>query len=349
MIDDAGVIGRRAALSLWVVLLGLVVILGGFVGAARATDRSPFCNSCHEMKPYYEAWLKGPHDQKAECVDCHVDAGFGPRMTHKLVALNEIYQHFFGNRLFPLPTPPLVPNSRCQRCHPSVQVKRKNFSHDLHASKATCQQCHPTTGHDVTAADLKAAGVYNASVEVTRPAFQVAVVNGGKASIPGHVTVPCSRCHDMAKTGCASCHTPPKEHPAQAAGKNCTLCHPAGAKFVFKHPAGKPTCAECHKVPAVKHPEIAKGKPCQLCHAGIASWKFVHPRRGTDCGQCHTPPANHYPTPCTSCHRKPGVTWAFSHPSAGEHSASSFPCVKCHPSGPPRVYCTCHKGNPPSD
>jgi nitrate/TMAO reductase-like tetraheme cytochrome c subunit len=349
MIDDAGVIGRRAALSLWVVLLGLVVIFGGFVGAARATDRSPFCKSCHEMEPYYKEWLAGPHAQKAECIDCHVDPGFGPRMTHKFVALNEVYQHVLGNRLFPLAEPPVVPNSRCQRCHPSVQSKRKNFSHDLHASKATCQQCHSTTGHDVTAADLKAAGVYNASVEVTRPAFEVATVNGGNANIPGHVTVVCSRCHDMAKTGCAACHTPPKEHPAQAAGKSCSLCHAAGAKFAFRHPPASASCAECHKAPA-RHPANAQGKACVVCHRKAGgSWKFTHPGLKADCQTCHQPPAKHSGPPCVSCHRKPGVTWAFSHPGAGEHSATSFPCVKCHPSGPPRVYCTCHKGNPPRD
>jgi hypothetical protein len=263
--------------------------------------------------------------------------------------MGEVYNHFFGNRLFPLAQPPVIPNRRCERCHPSVEVKRANFSHDLHAKKATCQQCHFSTGHNVTVADLKAAGVHNPSVEVTRAAFPVAVVNGGSANIPGHVAVPCSRCHDMAKTGCPACHTPPRKHPLQAKGRPCELCHAAGAKFAFAHPATDQKCTDCHKAPAARHPKNAAGQPCQLCHTKAgASWKFAHPGLSADCSKCHQPPANHYPPPCASCHRSLGVTWAFSHPSAGEHSYRSFPCTKCHPSGPPRVYCTCHKGNPPS-
>jgi hypothetical protein len=271
-----------------------------------------------------------------------------------------------------------------------VKVNRPNFSHQLHAEKAACQQCHYNTGHDVTVDALKAVGAFNPSVEVTRAAFPLAAVGAGKANIPGHVTVVCSRCHDMAKTGCPACHTQPADHPKQGVGKNCALCHAAGAKFVFRHPTANLKCAECHKAPAI-HPKNAQNVACEVCHRRPGkSWKFTHPARGADCSQCHQPPvdhpafangkpcaschrkagaswawnhpglnsacqtchqppANHSKPPCTSCHRSPGATWAFSHPSAGEHSWQSMPCTKCHPSGPPRVYCTCHKGNPPSD
>ena len=352
MTDKQGLNGRRAALSLWVVLLGLVVIFAAFVGVARATDSSAFCKSCHEMRPYYDSWVTGHHAKDAQCIDCHVDGGFGPRITHKFVALNEVYQHVFGNRLFPLSAPPAVPNSRCLRCHPAVNVKRVNFSHQLHASKATCQQCHFETGHVVTVADLRRAGVYNASIAVSRPVFQTAVVNGGKANIPGHQAVACSQCHDMAKTGCSACHGVPRNHPKTAARKDCAFCHATSGSFAFKHPAASVDCAPCHQPPR-NHPKIASGKTCSLCHRAGGSWKFSHSSQGTDCAPCHQPPRNHpafaQGQPCASCHRRPGVTWAFSHPSAGEHSFTSMPCTKCHPSGPPRVYCTCHRGRPPSD
>ncbi len=244
MTEDQAVQGRRRAIALWVVLVGLVIVLAAFVGVARATDSSAFCPTCHEMQPYYAAWEQGPHAEDAQCVDCHVDSGFAARMGHKFVALQEVYAHFFGNRSFPLAQPPEVPNQRCERCHPSVEVKRRNFSHELHAEKAACQNCHFDTGHEVTAEQLKAAGVFNASVVTTRPAFAVAAIGEGRPNIPGHVEVVCSRCHDMAKTGCPACHTPPKDHPAQAAGKNCRLCHAVGSRFVFRHPVGRGDCAE---------------------------------------------------------------------------------------------------------
>ena len=47
-------LAKRSKLWIWsvveVVLLGL-----GFVGTALATDRSGFCRTCHQMRPYNDA------------------------------------------------------------------------------------------------------------------------------------------------------------------------------------------------------------------------------------------------------------------------------------------------------
>jgi len=88
---------------------------------------------------------------------------------------------------------------------------------------------------------------------------------------------------------------------------------------------------------------------CATCHKkpGV-SWAATHPA-STGCSSCHKPPASHVGASCASCH-KPLVAWTkatFSHPSAGEHSYRSFACAKCHPNGYSTAYCSCHGGNPP--
>ncbi len=300
------------------------------------------------MKPYYEAWSAGQHGHEGvPCVDCHVNPGFVPRLSHKFVALGEVWSHFFGNTSFPLQTPPDVPNARCIRCHATVAPELKNFSHALHASKGDCQDCHPTAGHTVTAAALRDAGVFNASITTTPFAQAVAVVNGGQPNLPGHVKVVCSRCHDMKATGCRPCHKPPDTTPHKQSS-DCTLCHRPGRIFAFSHPSGATECATCHKPPRT-HPKQASSKPCVLCHRPDSSWEFRHPGTSAQCPECHTAPKNHFGSQCASCHRRPGVSWSFAHPSVGEHSWRSIPCAKCHPNGYSSAYCSCHGGRPPND
>jgi hypothetical protein len=232
--------------------LAIIVLLGAFILVARATDATGFCRTCHEMQPYYDAWAQGGHDGHAQCIDCHVNYGFFPRLEHKFVALGEVWVHVFGAKAFPLPRPATVPDSRCVRCHQKVVPKptQDPFSHELHAKQGPCQLCHATTGHDVTAQALQSAGVYSATNAAARAAVAatgVAAPGRGKADVAGHVTVICSTCHDMAATGCAACHAPPHEPLG-----DCKLCHRPGLTFTFVHPATRMPgwqridCKRCH-------------------------------------------------------------------------------------------------------
>jgi nitrate/TMAO reductase-like tetraheme cytochrome c subunit len=361
---------------IWVVV-GIVVLGAGFVAVAAFTDRPAFCRSCHEMVPYYDAWAVGKH-KDVSCIECHVEPGMAARLGHKFVALGEVRSHFTGDTKFPRPTPPDVPASRCTTCHSSIpNTTKSGFNHGEHAKRGTCAGCHPDAGHDVSAAALQSAGIYQPSPASTLAPNAVAAIGAGAANVDGHVPVSCSRCHDLAKTGCKACHTP--KHKSRGA---CLLCHRAGTTFVFVHPAKGVDCAPCHKLPA-GHTEKADcltchdhpgktwkythqaGQDCSKCHdaparhragacpdchhkAGV-NWTFAHPGSGSDCGSCHKPPAGHYAGTCSRCHHRTGRSFAFSHASAGEHSWRSRPCKKCHPSGGAAVSCTCHGGRPPRD
>jgi hypothetical protein len=321
-----------------VALAVLVVIAFAAVGTALATDQPTFCNAaCHEMQPFHEAWSKGPHAEIG-CINCHVEAGIPSRMAHKVVALGELWTHVSGDPKFPLTTVTPVPDERCISCHENVKSKSPGFDHAAHAKRGACQSCHATAGHDVPRSALESAGILNATQRQSLVSTAVAAVDQGKANVPGHITISCTRCHDLAKTGCPACHTPRHEQSGPATKTaDCQTCHAAGEKFVFAHPADRTDCASCHQAPLTKHDYKNE---CTTCHTkpGVA-WTFAHPKRTATCTTCHTPPAKHRTGVCTTCHKKTGVSWAFSHPT-------SRSCSSCHnrPSSHRSGSCTsCHR------
>jgi hypothetical protein len=360
----------------------VVLATGLFVAAALYTDQPSFCASCHEMKPYVEAWAAGPH-KGVWCIDCHVGKGYPARFAHKFASLQEVADHFSGHTTFPLPQPATVASANCSACHASVNPPAmEGFDHATHASQGPCEACHATAGHSVTKAALQTAGALNPTVVQAAFGSSFARVGQGKADVAGHVAVPCTRCHDLANTGCDRCHKP--AHQSRGA---CQQCHKPGTKWVFTHPASAtctlchtppsnhfkpasgslPACTTCHQQPgkswAFTHPAVTQGCPtchalpsnhfqpasgtlgaCISCHRKPGtSWKFNHPGAGADCRSCHTPPANHSAGQCSTCHHNTGVSFEFVHPSTpAPHGISGRPCVKCHPSGYTTYKCTCH-------
>lgn len=306
----------------------LVVLLAAYAAGSFYTRRPAFCNTCHEMSPYYAAWQTGAHAD-VPCVDCHVDPGPIADLLHKPYALHEVWIHFTGDPTFPKPSVDL-PNARCLRCHDDViDPGITDFDHEEHRGGRTCKTCHDATGHLVTATALSDAGILNADVQAQRDARRGIVVGNGTPLL-GHVAVPCSNCHDMPASTCTACHEPPEEHPERP----CQTCHTL-ASWEFAHPDTSATCVLCHA-----RPTGHRDGECSLCHAPGDSWDFVHPS-ATDCAACHNPPANHYAGSCASCHT-PGTPFSetvFSHPG---QTAS---CSDCHsaPSGHQPGQCSaCH-------
>lgn len=284
----ANVRARRIVIWGAVAAIAAVVLTGSLV----YTEQSSFCPTCHEMKPYYQAWQASGHATSASCVDCHVDPGVIAHLAHKPIALKEVWDHFFSNSKFPNYTVD-IPNSRCLGCHPKVPNKAGSlFSHSEHAGRAKCKSCHAQTGHTVSLASLAAEGVLKTNA--TTPT----VPGMNPSSISGHIKIVCQECHDQAKMKCSSCHQPPHESRGE-----CSNCHRPGTAFVASHPLDT-DCAKCHKAPA-KH----FGNDCAACHTpGVpfAQATFSHPRntgehsyRSFACAKCH--PKNYTTAYCT-CH-----------------------------------------------
>ena len=332
------------------------------------------------MSPFHTAWTQGAH-KNISCIECHVDVGTVARMEHKVVALKEVATHVTGDYSFPGDQPPPVPSERCKRCHPNVTLTSTGFSHAEHAKRGECVMCHSTVGHNVSTTALKEAGVYNAATKAAFDTTKTAVVDGGKANLAGHKSVPCSRCHDMAASKCSECHKP--KHAARA--QECSVCHATGAAFVFTHPnrtdcgtchtpknpthVWKGECTVCHTSgPGVNfnttHPtstdcETCHARPaghrsgtCSTCHKNTGtSWAFAHPD-STDCETCHARPADHRSGSCSSCHHNPGTNWAYAHPTSGDCAAchsrpakhKSGACSSCH-KNPGRSWAFSHPGS----
>lgn len=313
----------------WIVSVSiLATVLALYAAASVYTSRSAFCNSCHEMTPYYSAWTSGPHAETG-CIKCHVDPGIVADFGHKFVALKEVWVHFIGDPTFPQGTAD-VPNSRCTRCHDGkIQPDLENFDHETHRGDRDCVTCHYTVGHKVTAKALDRAGILNADVQATLDGRGKVAIGQGEP-IPDHIKVSCSNCHNMSASTCESCHQRPDKHFTRP----CATCHNPSA-WTFTHPDSAATCVLCHD-----RPSGHRDGTCSLCHSTGVSWEFVHPS-STDCAACHMPPANHFAGSCATCH-SPGTPFSsavFKHPSA---SAS---CTDCHPrpSGHAAGQCsTCH-------
>ncbi len=255
------------------------------------------------------------------------------------------------------------PDPACSSCHG-----------DQHAGLTDCASCHtPTAWTDLTFQHPfprtgAHAGLTCADCHVSKPGGTTVSGTQFPAADPA-----CTSCHGDQHGGltdCASCHTPTAwtdltfQHPFPRTGAHASLacadCH--GTPFAKVSPA----CVSCH---GAKHGGLTK---CASCHTTKA-WKpstFKHPfsltggHAGLACSACHGKTFAKVSTACVSCHgaKHGGLTkcaschttkaWkpsTFRHPGAGEHSAGSFACVKCHPSGYATHSCTCHGGNPPTD
>ena len=377
---------RRKRRRRWVMALSItgaviaVLIIAALV-TAHYTSASSFCDTCHEMDPYYESWQASTHSS-AECRDCHIPPGAIPYIETKLGSFREIYVHVAGNPDAPLAVTREIPDESCLRCHEDPPqdptLPTVTFSHDKH-SDIDCISCHVRFVHTTVNPP-----------EYVDPAKMSSCFECHNGSIAPNN---CSYCHTApheARGECSSCHTTTgwssaaSGHPftltGAHAGLSCTDCHVS--KPGVQNMAGtqlaqaRPECASCHEE---KHEGLTD---CASCHTPTA-WKdvdFEHPfprvgaHASLSCADCHvsgpgaaTVAGTQFPaadpacvschgdehnglTDCADCHTPKGWKPAnFRHPPAGEHSAKSFACVKCHPSGFATQSCTCHGGRPPSD
>jgi nitrate/TMAO reductase-like tetraheme cytochrome c subunit len=242
-------------MTFWAIIAGsAVVLLAVFAGSVVYTDRSPFCDTCHEMRPFYAAWTQSKM-HKVSCVSCHVSAGPVNHTLHKFVALREVWDHFTSAPTFPMYGID-VPDNRCTNCHKNLNVARPptRFSHAVHAGKASCAQCHGASAHMVTYTALQAAGVLRSGSQQPGTTYiaQLAFADKRGSALIGHKKVECSRCHDMANAQCSTCHPEPANH----FGPDCKLCHKPTIPFpktVFSHPAFRSAhgwrifpCTACH-------------------------------------------------------------------------------------------------------
>ena len=91
-----------------------MLVMGG--AAAWYTLRPVFCNSCHNMEPYYKSWQESTH-KDVTCIECHFPPGVGGKVRGKVLGLVQLLKYVTGSA----GTRPSaeIPDASCLRsgCH----------------------------------------------------------------------------------------------------------------------------------------------------------------------------------------------------------------------------------------
>jgi hypothetical protein len=269
------------------------------------------------MSSDYKSWRQSSH-AKVNCQFCHTP-GLADFLTHKLLAVKEVYLHLTGFYKNPInqasKLSKKMKDEGCLKCHSSLRKitpkKGLKIDHEKHReNNINCTTCHNRVAHPGLAG-------YTSFISM----------------------VGCTRCHKLTKTARASgrcniCHTKdfdlvPDSHKttdwqipthgkiAKNNRKQCKACH----LNTF--------CQNCHglDMPHPKgnwvkgeklHLKIGKERPrlCQKCHRELdfcsachhegyqenrGPWRLQHPSRvreagASSCFKCHGP------TYCAYCH-----------------------------------------------
>lgn len=163
--------GSKLTLLGGIVLGGIftvgIVLASGFMIETTNTDQ--FCISCHEMKPFRQAWRNSVHGGNnpqgftAQCVDCHLPHGnFMEYLTTKAITgTGDVIEHLtFDGKTFDWKAnadknrPRFTFDSACRRCHhdltPAGLAPGGLIAHRAYLrgeAKKMCSDCHPHVGH----------------------------------------------------------------------------------------------------------------------------------------------------------------------------------------------------------
>jgi nitrate/TMAO reductase-like tetraheme cytochrome c subunit len=277
------------------VVVTLVLITAFMIFTLEITSQPRFCNTCHNMKPYYSSWQESSHNH-VTCTDCHFPPGLKNKVKGKFTALSMLVNYFTGIYKRSKPWAE-IPDESCMRsgCHETRLLQGKAtfkkkiiFDHEPHleelrrGKKLRCTSCHSQI-------------VQGSHISVTETTCFLCHFKGAET---GEAVNACKICHKppVAKDGDKSPliynHRMVVEHKIE-----CQKCH--GDMKVGDGNVPKARCHVCHDdmgklnlyrdTPLMHKNHITDHKiECDQCHMGIqhksvARTKYVKP----DCHSCH--------------------------------------------------------------
>lgn len=297
--------------EIWYRLIGVVLLIAFFLGMVGYVTAQPFfCNTCHEIKPYFDSWKTSTHAD-VNCLSCHAEAGFTSALQMRVDALQHAFTHVFSGKNVKRLGPSLATESgkTCLACHiaerditPSGDLIIPHPKH-IRLKGIACSDCHVNLVHH-----RKGSGK-------NLPAMEI-----------------CYKCHDGVRISnkCVLCHSekgPPEDHKNKWVGVHGSIALQGRSECLSCHSKPKDFCKVCHrKIPPSHNPDwspyqhslaVKSGgeAPCLTCH-----------NKKTFCQKCHQV---QHPSDYSSTHR------------ATVESEGSTACVKCHVE---RKLCvTCHQ------
>jgi nitrate/TMAO reductase-like tetraheme cytochrome c subunit len=291
---------RRAGRFAWWGLLLLPFLAVPVSYGVEYSNTPQFCNSCHIMEPFYEAWKSGSHSSVA-CVKCHYPPDVKGKLWTKFQGLAQLVSYVTAT----------------ESSRPSAHV------HD-----GSCTQCHERETLPTGRAWGTIRFDHAPHLDATRPGRELKCTScHSQTTRDQHMSIDrgaCFLCHlkdqpaGEALGGCTGCHVLPSATVANEGlpfhhagvverGIRCDSCHArvtAGDGAVARN-----RCLQCHASPAdlavldeaLRDPE-AKDRlhhahvkiaavDCRSCHDEIAHGKDVvrpsHAAAGGDCAACH--------------------------------------------------------------
>lgn len=277
------------------VVITLVLITVLMFAFLEVTSTPRFCNTCHNMKPYYASWLKSSH-KHITCTDCHFPPGLKNKIKGKFTALSMLVNYFTGVYKRSKPWAEISDES-CMRsgCHEERLLEGKAsfkeniiFDHAPHlkklrrGKKLRCTGCHSQI-------------VQGSHISVTEGTCFLCHF---KDTGTGTGIDECTKCHEPPTTGEGGDPLLTYDHKRVVEKQiKCQKCH--GNMVVGDGTVPKIRCSSCHadkeKIKLYDDTElmhknhIADHKiECQQCHTdiqhkSIARSEFVKP----DCHTCH--------------------------------------------------------------
>src|SRR3989338_4177099 len=226
---------------------GFLLSIAGGIGMYSYSTHPRFCNSCHIMEPYYNAWKSSKHFGKATCVECHYTPAktLGEHLWHKFQASSQVVKYV--TRTYSSKPFAEISDASCLRsgCHSTrllegkvVTAKGIKFDHRPHLTETRlgrrlrCVSCHSQI-------------VVGQHVEVTYSSCYLCHFKSRKGEKGGEPLGGCLGCHSL----------PEKSFQLGPMSYN-------HKDFVLKHGL---ECKNCH-LEVIKGEGIARQERCLSCH-----------------------------------------------------------------------------------
>ena len=342
------------------------VILGAAVMGYMVyyTTTPGFCNSCHIMKPYYDAWKTSTH-KNVTCVDCHYSPETKKLLWAKFQAINSVVQYV--TKKYSSKPYAQIDDASCLRsgCHAKnllmsnklIYKKGIRFDHKFHlgdlrrGKQLRCTSCHSQM-------------VVGTHVEVTNSTcflchFRHKPEQKGMLPLGN-----CTTCHEYPKkdiqfhgvtfnhqdfagvrhVDCEKCHLDVIQGEGRAHKEKCYDCHNEPQRLAkyddvtFMHDTHvakrKVNCTRCHD--EIKHGmKTSKTRimeyNCNACHSETHSGPKEMFMGETGRGVPTTP--SHMfivRLDCLACHVQPKVAKMGSKSNGHTFVAEEKACTQCH-------------------
>jgi nitrate/TMAO reductase-like tetraheme cytochrome c subunit len=262
------------------VVLAAVLVVGGvaLAGLWQVSASPKFCNSCHIMEPYVDAWKSSSH-KDVGCVQCHYPPGFRDTLWVKFQAVTQVAK--WATQTYSSKPFAEVEDASCLRsgCHATSDLEAKGvltfkrgirFDHRPHLEAARmgrqlrCTSCHAQI-------------VVENHFEVDQGACFTCHFKGRKGD------------RELAPVaGCTSCHQPPRGEIVMGTlrfsheevvrrGVACQSCHLDVVQGAGEAPRER--CLTCHN----QVEKVARHADTKVVHAAHVTQRTI------ECTRCHTP------------------------------------------------------------